>query len=244
MNSRCTAVVLLVFSLLLPLSASAQNENPKPVRITTFDHFNLAGDYYPGADGKPGIVLSHMLNRNRRDWKDFAKKLQSEGYHVLAIDLRGHGSTLFNDKRIKWRVLSKSVFAHVSNDPAVAANWLRKQNRVAKDRIALIGASVGANASLVAAAQKNAGVKTVVLLSPGLNYREVTTDKAIKSYSGPVLIVAADGDKYSYESSRKLDEWGKDTVLKIYAGKHHGTNIFHAYGDLEPLILKWLKNKL
>jgi dienelactone hydrolase len=244
MGSRLVSSALFVLALIMPMISAAQNPPPESVTVRTFDRFEIAGDYYPGQDGMPGVVLSHMLNRNRSDWRAFANTLQAAGYHVLAIDLRGHGDSKMNGRRTGWRALSKKVFSHAPNDPAAAASWLRKKNGVEKNRIALIGASIGANASVVAASREGANIKTVVLLSCGINYRGVTTEDAVRSYHGPVLIVATDEDKYSAESSRKLAQWAGDATLKIYKGKLHGTNIFRAHDDLGPTILKWLEAKM
>ena len=244
MRKRMILGAAMAFAFLLPYSAFAQNSPPTPVKVNTSDRFNIAGDYYPGSDGKPGVILSHMLNRNRSDWKSFAKVLQALGYHVLAIDLRGHGESLFNEKPVPWRKLSKNSFARVSNDVTAAAAWLRKQKGVDQNRIALVGASVGANASLVAASLKNSGIKTAVLLSPGINFRGVKTDEAIKAYGGPVLIVVSEADKYSAESSTYLAEHSKTSTLKIYKGKSHGTMILLEREDLSGIIIDWLKEKL
>ncbi len=244
MGSRLVSFALFALALIMPVISVAQSPPPESIIVRTFDRFEIAGDYYPGQDGMPGVVLSHMLNRKRSDWSAFANTLQAAGYHVLAIDLRGHGDSKMNGRRTGWRALSKKVFSHAPNDPAAAAAWLREKNGIDKNRIALIGASIGANASVVAASRESSNIKTVVLLSCGINYRGVKTDDAIKSYHGPVLIVAAAGDKYSAESSRKLAQWAGDATLKIYKGKLHGTNLFRAHEDLGPTILKWLKSKM
>jgi alpha-beta hydrolase superfamily lysophospholipase len=41
----------------------------------------------------PAVVLVHMLTRTHADWAAFANELQQAGFHVLAIDLRGHGDS-------------------------------------------------------------------------------------------------------------------------------------------------------
>lgn len=209
------------------------------VSFKTSDGITIAGTYYmaPGEDA-PGIILLHMLSKNRGDWAEFAKTLQAAGYTVLAIDLRGHG-----DSDLSWKRFSDADFNDMVLDVAAAKKFLVEEG-VSGDDLAIIGGSIGANVALKYAADDKE-INGVVLLSPGLDYKGVKTEEAITAYGKrPVLIVASRDDLYAAESSKKLHSLalGK-SELKIYPGGAHGTSIISAQ-NAGPMILDWLQEVL
>ena len=207
----------------------------RTVKMATEDNILLLGSYYaPKRSGAPGLVLLHMLGRQRSDWDELARRLQGDGYAVLAIDLRGHGES--RGKR-EWTAMTR--------DAAAAWEWLGKQEEVDAGRRGLIGASIGANIALNFAADEP-GVRTVILLSPGLDYHHVTAAEAMKRYGErPVLIVASSEDSYAADSSRQLDELARGKHrLQMYDGQGHGTQMLGKGNGLEELIEQWLAETL
>jgi dienelactone hydrolase len=201
------------------------------IELITEDNVGIKATFYKGDKDKPSIILIHMLNGNRNDWDDFAKILQEIGYNVVAIDSRGHG-----ESDLKWKSFSEDDFNKMVLDVKAAKVFLEDENL---GNIALIGASIGANTALNFAAQDNS-IKTVILLSPGLDYRGVTTSETIKQFTKPTLIVASEGDTFSADSSRTLDSLSQDSVLKIYEGSEHGTRLF-GKTDIDMVIIDWLQ---
>ncbi len=105
----------------------------------------------------------------------------------------------------------------------------------------MVGASVGANLALVGGSNEES-IKTVVLLSPGLNYAGVETEPALSSFGDrPLLIVASQEYTYSADSSVVLEEAAiGESQLILYDGAGHGTNMFEAEPDLSVQIIDWL----
>ncbi len=205
--------------------------------IEASDGLGMVGSYYAPVDVPPpwpGVLLLHMLGSDRSTWDEFARLLAGEGYAVFALDMRGHGDT---GGEADWD-LTKSdinqVWEHLS----------MKQD-IDPDRLAIIGASIGANLALAAGAN-DTDIKTVVLLSPGLDYRGVKTEEAILEYGKrPVLIVASQEDTYSADSSQVLEESAVgDVQLVVYQNAGHGTNMFAAKTGLGELIIDWLRTYL
>ena len=124
-------------------------------------------------------------------------------------------------------------------------NHLSSKPDVDPDRVAIVGASIGANLALLTGANEE-GVKTVVLLSPGLDYSGVKTGEAMAAYQNrPVLIVASEEDTYSADSSRVLEESAVGEVsLVMYQNAGHGTNMFVAEPELGELLIDWLETYL
>jgi len=205
------------------------------IDLTTSDGVNIKATYYEGSTNY-GIILIHMLSRTRSDWEPFALELQAKGYKVIAIDLRGHGQSNLN-----WQSFTSKDFNKMIEDVRAAKNFLNaKGARV----IAIIGASVGANIALSYAAI-DSEIKTVVMLSPGLDYRGVKTEQNMKEYIKPVLIVASSEDSYAAQSSQQLhlSVPAKNSKLEMFKDVGHGTQMFKEK-KLSPLILSWLSKNM
>ncbi len=211
-----------------------ETDEKSPVRIagTLWKPKEVSGTK-PG-----GAVLLHMLNRSRKDWNEFAKKLSEKmGIFVLAVDLRGHGASTLN------RDFKEEDFKNMVHDAKAAVIFLRKQKNVDGDRITLIGASIGANVALIYAAGDEK-IKGVVLLSPGLDYKGVKTEEAMKKYNKrPALLVASADDDYSFKSASTLAKVAQgQRKLQEYKKSGHGTDMFAGSESpkLNDLIIDWL----
>jgi pimeloyl-ACP methyl ester carboxylesterase len=201
------------------------------IGMVTKDRVHIQGTYYrPAAVDAPGVVLLHMLGRNRGDWDTFARQLQDAGYGVIAIDLRGHGES---EGEREWDKMTQ--------DAAIAASFIRSRPEINPDRIALIGASIGANIAINYGAQ-DPEVAGVALLSPGLNYRGVTTEDAVKQYGvRPLFIAASSEDDYAAKSARKLDSLAQGPhQLLILENQGHGTQMLGKDNGLEEALQQWL----
>ena len=120
-----------------------------------------------------------------------------------------------------------------------------KRQEIDGDRIGIAGASIGANLALRGGSRYEQ-VKSVVMLSPGLDYRGITTLDALTRYGQrAVMIVATERDTYSADSARTLNSQALGQhQLQIYPGSDHGTNIFQAQAGLQPMMLAWFKTTL
>jgi len=204
------------------------------VTIEAADGLMLHATYYGpgGAAPFPGVILLHMLGSNRQVWDEvgFAPLLAGNGYAVLAVDMRGHGETGGN------RDWGQAV-----DDIQRVWDYFTGRSEVAAEQTAVVGASIGANMALITGVNEPA-VKGVVLLSPGLDYRGVTTGDKMALYGErPILLVASEEDGYAADSVRTLADLAQgETQFQLYNGAGHGTNMFGPQPDLADLILDWL----
>ncbi len=209
MPSRC-ATGLLSGLLFLSFWAVGCDE-PRQVRVALGDEY-LPGLYWePPARLAPGVLLLPMLGHSKDDWVLLATRLRQEGYGVLALDLREQGRT---DRE---RLLA---------DARAGFTFLREQKEVDAARIGIIGASIGANAALNFAAEEPL-VRLTVLLSPGLNYRGVTTEPALRDYGARALMLAAAEEDLSSAPAvhRLADAAQGQVVTRLYPGSAHGTDL-------------------
>jgi pimeloyl-ACP methyl ester carboxylesterase len=209
----------------------APTEASLAMSFITADGLSITGTYYAGPTRPaPVILLLHMNGSNKEAWRLFATTLQTAGYSVLAIDLRGHGETG-----------GKADWNKVPGDVVEVLNQLRNLPGIDPARISVIGADIGANLAIRGCADWQ-GCKSVVMISPALNYLGIGALDPLSRYgTGPVLIVASRDDKPSGSDSVTLDKAAKGShTLQLYPGTTHGTNLFGAQPDLATVIIQWL----
>ncbi len=70
---------------------------PQTVRFSGVDGVRLVADEWnrgvEGAGGRPAILMLHGGGQNRFSWKNTGQILADQGFHVVAIDTRGHGDS-------------------------------------------------------------------------------------------------------------------------------------------------------
>lgn len=203
----------------------------EPFEAAADDGLRLRGTLYRASvEPAPAVLLLHMLDGRSGDWLPLITPLQQAGYTVLAMDLRGHGSTRGTQD---WNLARQDV--------AVLLAALCAVDGVDANRVGVVGASIGANLALTGCAA-DALCRTAVLLSPGLDYRGVTTAGPMAALGErPVLIVASSEDRESADSSRTLDGLAQgEHRLVMYDGAGHGTRMFGPQPGLIQTILDWL----
>jgi pimeloyl-ACP methyl ester carboxylesterase len=175
-----------------------------------------------------------MYAASKGDWADFARSLQAAGFSSLAIDLRGHGETGGDED---WALAAEDV--------ALAYAWLAGHDGISADRVGIVGASIGANLALVVAAG-DPSVRSIALLSPGLDYFRVRIDGLIEQYGDrPSLLIASEEDQYSADTVRTLAALAPgeaEPLLVLNAG--HGTAMFDRQADLAGRLLDFLARTL
>jgi pimeloyl-ACP methyl ester carboxylesterase len=188
-----------------------------------------------------------MLNRQRQDWQAFAAAAKAKGFCTLAIDMRGHGSSISGPggQKLAWKSFSDAQFQGILKDIQAAHDYLLKQKNVDPNAVGVVGASIGANLSVMYAAQHPGQIKSVVLLSPGQEYHGVKPADAIRKYPGKMLFYASPGDDYSYKSVEAFIASAKDRAMFMkMEGDGHGTQLLKQYPEQVDHILAWLAQNL
>lgn len=166
-------IVLIIISLVIGVSfftASHSYKFPKEankytpakygydfeeITIPTENNKNLYGWWVPAENPNnvklPTIILIHGWSRNVDRMMSYIKRLHPEGYNLLAFDSRCHGRS--DDDKI-------SSMLKYTEDIRAAINFSENQPNVDKNRVALLGLSMGGAASIYVAS-KNKRVKAV-----------------------------------------------------------------------------------
>lgn len=243
MKSRLLFFLCFMLVALVPtLAQDAPELTPEAVEVEASDGLLLKGDLFRPetipAEGAPTVVLLHELDSNRVTYNKIVPDFLAAGYIVLTVDLRGHGET---GGRNDW------VAAQTDTQTWLA--WLREQDGVRDDQVAIIGASVGSMVAIMGCAQDPA-CATVIALSPVSRFPEfdaetaVSTDLAERS----VLLIAGHRDTNSADAVRTLFAvaTGKASAY-MFPGGAHGTGFFGIKRDRTVtmgVILGWLAQEM
>ncbi|TSC99120.1 MAG: Alpha/beta hydrolase fold protein [Parcubacteria group bacterium Greene1014_15] len=189
-----------------------------------------------------------MMPTTKSSWHSFAPLLVKEGYHVLAIDLRGHGES--DDGPDGYQQFTDQEHEESIRDIVAAVDFL-KQRGVDVAHLALIGASIGANL-IVAFMALHHEVKSGVLLSAGTKYRGVDALHAIRDIvpSQRLFFVSSKDDISSYGGNYDMNIELMHALKKkvsrkwvVYNNAGHGTNMFgKELPDLAKTISDWLSS--
>ena len=219
------------------------------VTIPTPDSASLKGSlYYRGAlnEKRPAVILMHEFGIFVNGWinSDMLKALVAEGYICMIFSNRGHGQSsyieniqdLIDDPR------------YLANDLRGALAFISQNERVMADSICLMGASMGATASV--RGNGDPAVRISVALSPanmdiGYMFPEVPLqsilyivgDQDIVNTGNEVIDFPAHAT-YLYEithNPRKL--------LVIENSKAHGTELLESTG-VKDANLQWITTRM
>ncbi|QQR92323.1 MAG: alpha/beta fold hydrolase [Candidatus Iainarchaeum archaeon] len=198
------------------------------------DGFKLIGTRWDNPDStRPPLILVHELGSDRHSLDDFAAFAFANGFSVLSFDMRGHGES--RPGNATYLDFTPADWQLVAGDIQAARDYLNVE------KVLVVGASIGANAALNYGADESS-CAGVVLLSPGLDYRGLTTLAAAQSTRCPMLIVASQEDHYAAQSSQTLFTSATiaDKQLLTIEDAGHGARMFDARQTLKQEVLDWL----
>lgn len=226
----------LVVAVMLAFAPVASGAAGRPVTLTSLDGTTIAGQLYEaGGRPSPGVVLVHMLSRSKADWDDLARQLEEAGVTALAIDLRGHGASAG----------SPGALSAMVQDVSAAAQWLSARPAVRPDAVGVVGASLGANLALLAAAEWPA-IRVVAAVSPSLDYRGVRVGpEVLRRLEGrPVWFAASNEDPFALRTLRELTADLAFPEQQLSPSNAHGTNLLAADAALSRALVDWLRQRL
>jgi non-heme chloroperoxidase len=118
-------------------------------RIRTADGIELAADAW-GNPEHPPVILLHGGGQTRHAWKNTARALADQGFHAMAVDLRGHGDS-------GWSADGVYSMERFVSDLRCVAKAFRQPP-------VLIGASLGGITGLLAEGEGPAFLAALVLV--------------------------------------------------------------------------------
>jgi uncharacterized protein len=241
--ARTTAIVATLSILLVGCGTSPPDGSAPASREIMFessDGVSLSGRLFGPDDANAGVVLAHMYPADQSSWYPFADRLAGEGYRVLTFDFRGYcpggdDGCSEGEKRVPdmWQ------------DVLGAMQTLRDEG---VSRIALIGASMGGTASLLAASKEGEDVDAIVTLSAPTSFEGLEAGPdAVSQVTGAKLFIAGHADVAAADAVDVL--YGQALQPKrpvILTTDDHGTDILEGNqsGIATTEILRWLDRYL
>ncbi len=171
--------------------------------------------------GRTGLVLAHQNNADHCQWAPYALESVQAGYRVLTFDFPGFGQSPTG----------------VSNDETVvaAASYLRGQGVTS---VALIGASMGGTAVLVAAPKITPPVAGVISLSGPKTFKDADATAAVRDLGVPVLFAACELDlPYGTDAATLYAATPASdprTLLVVPGCSKHGVQLTDPNGGADP----------
>ena len=190
----------------------------KEVTFTSRDGLELRG-WFMGAEGsKPGVVLSHGLFRNRQEVLERACLLNQANYPTLVFDLRNHGNS--EKKHV-------SLGFNERLDIVAACGFLKAE--LGDSPLVLFGVSMGAVASILAAAELGPELTAIVVDSPFRNLSETVAQHTRLILGIPRIPFAhifvwnfariGEFDPADVETMAALQRLSQASTLLIYGGQ-------------------------
>lgn len=182
-------------------------------RLTNASGLTIAAVEF--GSGPMGVVLAHQSDASMCQWLPFATVLAQRGYRVVAFDFAGYGSS------------SPTETKTYLDDIRTVVSYLRERGT---PRVVVVGASMGATMSVVAAAAITPPLAGVVAISPPSSFDGVNAEIAAAELSIPALYIAGadDGDYevYAEEISERTPEALRR--LLVVASPEHGVELVGA----------------
>jgi dienelactone hydrolase len=224
-NRRSVALSSFIVSVLVlaACGGAAGNSSPtqgEPVEFAAADGIGLTGRVF--GEGSVGVVLAHMGRPGdmQADFYPLARALAERGYLALTYNRRGvcspsgrECSQGFDDYASSWK------------DVVGAAELVRSKGTRS---VVLVGASIGAMASLRAAASHRLEPAALVEIG-GVNHASGYdfSREQLRELEGAKLFVSSADDRYgAAAAAREWHGWAREPKqLEILPGRAHGTDM-------------------
>lgn len=190
----------LILYLILILSHSYLNSQ-ESLYIETDDGWKILLKYVkPKKDNLPLLLLIHSQKENHTEWKGWFNFIEDFGYGWAALDLRGHGVSIYKIDGSSQTYNSFSIsgndneYNKMIRDIDKAVVYLSSSG-IKEERIFIIGSHLGANvAAKYCVINKNIG--GLILIHPYSNINDIPIIGLLRNYGTqrPLLIISPENN--------------------------------------------------
>jgi dienelactone hydrolase len=217
------------------MSGTTTTAMPRPVQIPAGDTV-LHGDLTIPDESRGLVVFAHGSGSSRHSSRNraVAGALQHERYATLLLDLLTEREERTDVVTAEFRFDVPLLGGRVS----AAVAWVRADERTKRLPIGLFGASTGAAAALIAAAEHPKTVRAVV----SRGGRPDLAGAALEAVRSPVLLIVGGRDEVVIDLNRQaLARLAAPAQLVIVPG---ATHLFEEPGAMEQVVhlaLDWFE---
>ncbi len=224
-----------------PIPAIPRPHDPFEVTFPTADGVRLHATWKPSPGGAaaPAVLLVHAFSRERRDLAELADELLARGFSTLAVDLRGHGESVWKGgARIGLSPSLQTSPSAFPRDVEAACAWLRSR----ASRIGIVGFSLSGNLAALATAtgwaEAGVAVSAYAERLPALAGSRPTASRGL-------LVLASEADPGRAESARTLDAAGRDPkAVVVFPGAAHALDLLRFEPGAKSATIEWLEARL
>ena len=226
-------ILSFMAGFMLGLIFNEKTMQEEKVILKTQDEYSIYGRYYPSTSNT-GVILLHSTNKNSLEYVNLTKSLVSEGFNVLAIDLRGYGRSVREIARESC--CAREDYENMVYDVAVANEFLRGKG---SKNISIVGASIGAAVGLKYAINDTA-IGSIVLITPVKMNRGIDMHYLLDDYFRPVLFIGESNEtetdtEFLYEVAATRDRF----YLELNADLH-AEELINAFPESYEEIAKFI----
>jgi alpha-beta hydrolase superfamily lysophospholipase len=196
----------------------------------------------------PTVLLLPSLGYSSEDWGGLIADLNNVGYAVIAMDLRGHGKSIYDGqfKKKSWLYFTNKMYQKMPNDVLLMLNQVQKQVKVVDlNNMAVVGADIGANTAVLAAKDMKKKPKTMVLISPTTSFKGLYIPIVMTNLNMPILTMVSKQDKYCMQEQRNLAKFSQGGFYaKNYPQGGMGMLMIKVNPTMSQDIVKWIMRYL
>jgi putative phosphoribosyl transferase len=220
------------------MPTATSSVTPKPVQVPVFDAV-LNADLAMPPRARGLVIFAHGSGSSRLSSRNraVALALQHAGFATLLLDLLTQAEERVDVRTAEFRFDIPLLGTRV----AAAVDWVGADQRTAPLPIGLFGASTGAAAALIAAADRSAAVRAIV----SRGGRADLAGPALERVRAPSLLIVGERDEVVIELNREaLSRLTSPAELVIVP---QATHLFEEPGTLERVVdlaIDWFEKHL
>lgn len=252
---RFVLSILALFFVLINTSVfAATNVVQKEVKASAKDGFNIKATLsYPKVRAKKEystVILLHSLGYNSQWWGNLEQDLLNRGFAVLAVDLRGHGGSIYNAKLTKtsWKDMKNSAYAKYPDDVKKVLDKVKEEN-VKKEffnNYTIVGANIGASTGVLVADKLPNKPKAIVMISPVVETKDLYIPVSIAHLDNvDFLSITGTGENEAQEAEAYLKKFAqKNFSGYVSPARTSGMLLLKNDPELSKIISAWIDEYL
>ncbi len=240
--------ILTIFVFANPLQITYCKTITKEVEVQTKDSkiikATLSYIKIEGIEKYPTVLLLHSLGYSSNEWGNLITDLNNAGYLVIAMDLRGHGKSVYDMKFRKksWAYFSSKIYQKFPGDAIAILNQAQKRFKLADlNNLAIVGADIGANTAVLTAKELKKKPKTLVLISPTRSFKGLYIPVAMTELNIPILSMVSTKDRLCLKEQKNLAKFSQGGFYaKNYPRGGMGMLMLKTNPSMSQDIVKWI----
>ena len=255
-NYNCLIIIICVFFLSIVIGCV-----PTTTQLTSENGIKNSVSFYPSdLPNSPAVMILPGRGNTPENYTNLARKMSKSGINVILVRYNTLGQPKWNQYVNQERGGTEDA---VKNEVTTALNFLNSQQTVDRDRIGILGGSMGTWVGFVTMA-KYKNLKSLAMLSPicapgtavgkGYTFETYPGTKELADAFGDrnLLLIGSKNDRSSsefptaVENSEYLSSIMANAKIekKYYPGKAHAYFMLSSHIDLSETIVQWFMKTL